>query len=305
MKSIRNLILKVAVAAILLCFAWQGNAISAMVTDQAGRQLNVPDDPQRVISLAPSITEIVFDLGQEKKLKGVTQFSDYPAAAKSLPRVGSYVRLDLEKIVALKPDLCLAVKDGNPRHIVEKIMVMGIPVYVLNPRNLDQTMDSITRIGSLLKADQRAHQLVKELTGRITHVRSRVSTATRQPRVFFQIDLNPMVSAGNNTLIHELIEMAGGINTTAGEDPYPRYSWEDILRLQPDIVVISAMAGGLNDRQLKEIWQEWDQLAAVKNDQVFVVEAGLFDRATPRLVDGLEILAQIIHPDLFHTGEKK
>ena len=304
MKHLRNLIIKVAIVAILACPAWQGEAISAMVTDQAGRQLIVPDDPKRVISLAPSITEIVYDLGQEQKLKGVTQFSDYPAAAKDLPRVGSYVRLDLEKIVALQPDLCLAVKDGNPRHIVEKIMDMGIPVYVIDPRNLAQTMDSITRIGTLLQAEERAHELVNELENRILRVRSQVEKATEQPRVFFQIDLNPIVSAGDNTLIQELIELAGGINTTAGKDPYPRFSWEDILLLQPDIVIISAMAGGLSDRQLMEIWQKWEQLSAVKNDRVFVVDAGRFDRPTARLVTGLETLAEIIHPDLFHAGMK-
>ena len=305
MEHLRNLIIKVAIVTILACPAWQGEAISAMVTDQAGRQLIVPDDPKRVISLAPSITEIVYDLGQEQKLKGVTQFSDYPAAAKALPRVGSYVRLDLEKIVALQPDLCLAVKDGNPRHIVEKIMDMGIPVYVIDPRNLAQTMDSITRIGKLLQAEERAHELVNELENRILRVRSQVEKATEQPRVFFQIDLNPIVSAGNNTLIQELIELAGGINTTAGKDPYPRFSWEDILLLQPDIVIISAMAGGLSDRQLMEIWQKWKQLSAVKNDRVFVVDAGRFDRPTARLVAGLETLAEIIHPDLFHAGVKK
>ena len=304
MERLRNLIIKVAILTILACPAWPGDAISAMVTDQAGRQLIVPDDPKRVISLAPSITEIVYDLGQEQKLKGVTQFSDYPAAAKDLPRVGSYVRLDLEKIVALQPDLCLAVKDGNPRHIVEKIMDMGIPVYVIDPRNLAQTMDSITRIGTLLQAEDRAHELVNELENRILRVRSQVEKATEQPRVFFQIDLNPIVSAGNNTLIQELIELAGGINTTAGKDPYPRFSWEDILLLQPDIVIISAMAGGLSDRQLMEIWQKWEQLSAVKNDRVFVVDAGRFDRPTARLVAGLETLAEIIHPDLFHAGTK-
>lgn len=286
-------------------FVWQHEASSATVTDQVGRQIIVPDNPQRVIALAPSITEIVFDLGQEHKLKGATQFSDYPVAAKSLPRVGSYVRLDLEKIVALQPDLCLAVKDGNPRHVVEKITAMGIPVYVLNPRNLDQTMDSINRVGSLLQAEQRAQQLVDGLSYRISHVRSQVEQTTKRPRVFFQIDLNPMVSAGNNTLIHELIELAGGINTAAGKDSYPRFSWEDILHLQPDIVVISAMAGGLHEQQLKKLWQEWKQLAAVQNDQVFVVDAGLFDRATPRLVAGLEILAKIIHPEMFRAGVQK
>jgi iron complex transport system substrate-binding protein len=301
----RNIIVQVMFVVLATLFVWQHEASSATVTDQVGRQIIVPDNPQRVIALAPSITEIVFDLGQEHKLKGATQFSDYPVAAKSLPRVGSYVRLDLEKIVALQPDLCLAVKDGNPRHVVEKITAMGIPVYVLNPRNLDQTMDSINRVGSLLQAEQRAQQLVDGLSYRISHVRSQVEQTTKRPRVFFQIDLNPMVSAGNNTLIHELIELAGGINTAAGKDSYPRFSWEDILHLQPDIVVISAMAGGLHEQQLKKLWQEWKQLAAVQNDQVFVVDAGLFDRATPRLVAGLEILAKIIHPEMFRAGVQK
>jgi iron complex transport system substrate-binding protein len=301
----RNIIVQVMFVVLATLFVWQHEASSATVTDQVGRQIIVPDNPQRVIALAPSITEIVFDLGQEHKLKGATQFSDYPVAAKSLPRVGSYVRLDLEKIVALQPDLCLAVKDGNPRHVVEKITAMGIPVYVLNPRNLDQTMDSINRVGSLLQAEQRAQQLVDGLSYRISHVRSQVEQTTKRPRVFFQIDLNPMVSTGNNTLIHELIELAGGINTAAGKDSYPRFSWEDILHLQPDIVVISAMAGGLHEQQLKKLWQEWKQLAAVQNDQVFVVDAGLFDRATPRLVAGLEILAKIIHPEMFRAGVQK
>jgi iron complex transport system substrate-binding protein len=164
-------------------------------------------------------------------------------------------------------------------------------------------MDSITRIGTLLNANQKARKLVSEMESRIAHVRTLVQQTTKQPRVFFQIDLNPMVSAGSNTLIHELIELAGGINTTAGKDSYPRYSWEDILVLQPDIVIISAMAGGLNDQQLKKIWQKWDQLAAVKNDLIFVVDAGLFDRATPRLVAGLETLAEIFHPDQVKAGD--
>jgi len=282
-----------------------GNILAGPVVDQVGRTLVVPENPRRVIALAPSITEIIYDLGQEERLVGVTQYSTYPPEAESLPRVGSYVRLDLEKIVALKPDLCLATKDGNPKHIVDKIVSLGIPVYVINPRNLQQIMDTITRLGSLLHAEQEAEELVSDMEKRIGQVRARVKKGDHRPRVFFQIDAEPLFSAGTDTFIHELIELAGGINTTAGEVSYPRYSWEDIIVLQPEIVMISSMAGGLTPEYLLNSWKKWNLLSAVKNDKVFVVDAELFDRPTPRLIDGLEVIAAIIHPELFIKRNNK
>jgi len=284
----------------ILTFLLQsGYAAAGPVIDQVGRTLVVPENPVRIIALAPSITEIIFDLAQERRLVGVTQYSTHPSEAESLPTVGSYVRLDIEKIVALKPDLCLAIKDGNPKHIIDKIVSLGIPVYVIDPRNLLQIMDTITRLGSLLHAEQTAAELVSDMEKRIRKVQEQVKKGRHKPRVFFQIDAEPLFSAGTNTFIHELIELAGGINTAAGENPYPRYSWEDILLLQPEIVVISSMAGGLSPEYLIRSWKQWNQLSAVNNDQVFVVDAELFDRPTPRLVDGLETIAAIIHPELF------
>ena len=279
--------------------------LAGSVTDQVGRTLMVPENPTRVIALAPSITEIIYGLNQGKRLVGATQYSTHPPEAESLPRIGSYIRLDIEKIVALKPDLCLAIKDGNPKHIVDKIVSLGIPVYVINPRNLQQIMDTITRLGSLLDAEQTAVELVADMEKRIGQVRTQVEKSRNKPRVFFQIDAEPLFSAGNDTFIHELIEMAGGINTAAGEDSYPRYSWEDILVLQPEIVVISSMAGGLSPEYLIKSWRKWNQLSAVNNNQVFVVDAELFDRPTPRLVDGLEVIAAIIHPELFTKSIKR
>lgn len=284
---------------LIYCLITVHGVYAGTVIDQVGRKVVVPDDPQRVISLAPSITEIIYDLGEEKRLQGVTRYSDYPAQAKALPKVGTYVHLDLERIVALKPDLCISTKDGNPKHIIEKISRLGIPVYAINPRSLEQTMDTITQIGSLLNAQEAAARLVSGMQQRITRVQSLVAQVNNRPRIFFQIDAEPLVSAGNNTFIHELIELAGGINTAAGNDPYPRYSWEDILILQPDIVIISSMAGGLDSEDLLGIWKKWSQLKAVLNEQVFVVDAGMFDRTTPRLVAGLETIAEIIHPELF------
>jgi iron complex transport system substrate-binding protein len=154
-----------------------------------------------------------------------------------------------------------------------------------------------------LNAEQAALKLVAEMQSRIARVETLVRKANHRPRIFFQIDAEPLISAGNNTFIDELIELAGGINTAAGKDPYPRYSWEDILILQPEMILISSMAGGLNPEQLVLTWKKWDQLAAVINDQIFVVDADLFDRPTPRLVDGLELIAEIIHPELFEQKE--
>lgn len=290
---------------LVLTFLLQaGGILAEQVTDQVGRTLIVPENPVRVIALAPSITEIIYDLGQEKRLVGVTQFSTYPSEAESLPRVGSYIRLDIEKIISLKPDLCLATKDGNPKHIIDKIVSLGIPVYVVNPRNLQQIMDAITSLGSLLHAKQAAAELVIKMEKRIGQVQARVKKGNRKPRVFFQIDAEPLFSAGTNTFIHELIELAGGINTTAGEVSYPRYSWEDIILLQPEIVLISSMAGGLEPEYLVKSWKRWALLSAVKNNQIYVVDAELFDRPTPRLVDGLETIAAIIHPELFIQSNK-
>ena len=160
-------------------------------------------------------------------------------------------------------------------------------------------MDAITSLGSLLHAKQAAAELVIKMEKRIGQVQARVKKGNRKPRVFFQIDAEPLFSAGTNTFIHELIELAGGINTTAGEVSYPRYSWEDIILLQPEIVLISSMAGGLEPEYLVKSWKRWALLSAVKNNQIYVVDAELFDRPTPRLIDGLETIAAIIHPELF------
>ncbi len=289
---------------LVLSFILQtGDILAGPVTDQVGRTLVVPDNPQRVVALAPSITEIVYDLGQEKRLVGATQFSTYPDGAKKIPRVGSYVRLDLEKIIALKPDLCLSSRDGNPKHIIDRIEEMGIPVYVIDPQNLNQTMETILLLGKVLQAEQTAVELVHNMRERITRVESLVATTQERPRVFFQIDAEPLVSAGNNTFIQELIELAGGLNTTSGEKPYPLFTWEDILILQPEIVIISSMAGGMSPVQLKKAWQRWPQLKAVSTNRIHVVEADIFDRPTARLIKGLETLAEIIHPELFHASE--
>lgn len=269
------------------------------LVDQAGRSVELPDRPQRVVSLAPNITEVVYALGCQELLKGTTQYSDDPPEAKKLPRVGSYVQLDVEKIVALKPDLCLAIKDGNPLHAVTRLEKLGIPVYVVDPRNLEGIMKMITGLGEVLNAGEPAARITGEMRSRAGRITSRITPAISRPRVFFQIDASPIVSAGSNTFIDELITLAGGRNLAGNRDGYPRFGWEELLRLDPEVAIVASMAGGFSVAELKAGWQRWPTLSAVKNRRLHVIDASLVDRPTPRLLDGLEAFAKIIHPEIF------
>jgi iron complex transport system substrate-binding protein len=287
----------------LLLIPWIGfhitGGLAGEVTDPLGRTLTVPDSPARVVALAPSVTEIVYALGQERRLVGVTEYSDSPPEAKALYRVGSYVKLDLERIVALKPDLCIAVKDGNPRDAVERLMSLGIPVYAVDPRSLDMVLSAITQIGDLLEAKDRAKALVNSLQDRMTRISNIVARANRHPKVFIQIGLTPIISAGTHTFIHELIARAGGINLASGETPYPRFSREQVLVMSPDIIVITSMARSSNFEQARTEWLQWPSLPAARDQRIFIEDANLFNRPSPQLVEGLEHLARLIHPELF------
>jgi iron complex transport system substrate-binding protein len=289
---------------VLLPFYDRFSEVSAqMVTDQIGRKVDVPDNPQRVISLAPNITEIIYALNRESLLKGVTQHCDFPAEAKRLPRIGSYVGLDLEKIVSLKPDLCIAIKDGNPKNVIDRLESLGIPVYAVDPRNLGSVMETIVLIGGLLGADKKAELLVKKMRLRVSHLMEMVAKTSHRPRVFFQIGTAPVVSVGTRTYIHELILLAGGINVTAGDTPYPSFSREQLIAFSPEIIIITSMEKSDALEEVLAEWNKWPQIGAVLNKRIYVADSDLFDRPSPRLIDGLELLVRLFHPDLFRNNK--
>ena len=269
------------------------------VTDIIGRVVKVPLSPRRVVALAPSITEIIFALGQQDRLKGVTRFSDYPSEALQLPKVGSYVHLDVERIAALKPDLCIGIKDGNPRTVVAQLEALNIPFYALHPMDLKSVMHSIEVIGDLLEAPVRSKQIVMDMRTRIEAVKAQVAKAGSRPRVFVQIGVSPIVSVGRHTFIDQLIELAGGTNAAGGISAYPRFSREQVITLAPEVMVISSMARAMVFEQVKAEWMQWPAIPAVQRGAVYIAPTNIFDRPTPRLVEGLEQMARYIHPQLF------
>jgi len=292
-------ILKIAAIAAGLALLAGSPADAKFVTDQAGRRVEIPDRPQRVVSLAPSITEIVFALGREQILKGVTSYSDFPPEASGLPRVGSYVRLDLERIIELRPDLCIAVKDGNPKAAVDRLQALGVPVYALDPRSVPTVIQAILEMGAMLNAEDRAERLVREMRSRIDRVTAKLVGTGHRPRVFFQIGDAPIVSVGTNTFAHELISLAGGHNVAAGSAAYPRFNREQVLALAPDVIVISSMDRAGSIERTRQEWGRWPSVPAVRSGRIHLVDSDIFDRPSPRLVEGLEQLAGFIHPEIF------
>jgi iron complex transport system substrate-binding protein len=229
----------------------------------------------------------------------VTTYSDFHPEAEKLPKVGSYVQLNLEKIVALKPDLCIAIKDGNPIAVARRLESLKIPVYAVNPRNLETVMQTVREIGGLFNVEEKSDKLVQSMNLRIQKVKSMVAKTTYRPRVFFQIGVSPIVSVGTHTFSHELIVLAGGKNLAEGPIAYPRYSVEQVLALSPDVIIITSMARAAVFKQVKAEWSRWPNMPAVRNHCIFIEDSNLFDRPTPRLVDGLELMIRLIHPELF------
>ncbi len=295
----RTIIITIVLLGVLL-FA-DTRAQGRTVTDQLGRTVTPPEYPERIVTLAPNIAEIVFSLGQGERIIGVSLFSDFPEAVKKIPKIGSYVNLDMEKIIALKPDLCIATKDGNPREEVLTLASMDIPIYVVNPCDLTSVMHTITEIGTLLNTEGRAAALVKHMRERVARVDALVGQTGYRPKVFFQIGVAPIVSVGSNTYIHELIIRAGGANVAEGPVAYPRYSREQVLALAPEVIIITSMERGRVFEKVRKDWARWTQLSAVKNDRIALVDSNILDRPSPRLVDGLELLLTIIHPELFEN----
>lgn len=272
--------------------------------DDMGRPVEVKAQPSRIVSLAPHITEILFDLGLGKKIVGVTQYSDYPEEAKNKERVGSYVKLNLEKIVSLSPDLVLATADGNPKAVVDRLTDIGIPVYVVNAKKIVDIYGNIRSIGEVTGKSKEAHAIAEKLEKRIIAAVDKVKGLVR-PRVFIQLGYSPLYTAGKNTFVDDLISLAGGLNI-AGEEKirYPVYSTESLLKREPQ-VIFSVLMGSEVDIKTDSFWKRWNTLPAVRDGRIYYVDPDIVNRPSPRIADGLELMARKLHPEAFEDSKRK
>jgi len=273
-------------------------ACARMVTDETGRRINITGVPQRIVSLAPGITETLYALGLDQQIVGVTTFCNWPVAALGKTRIGGFTNPSIEKIVSLKPDLIIATADGNRKDTVEKLERLRLPVYVTNPSDTKGVLNSILHIGEITNREKEARSMVAKFQKRLNTIAHQVRYK-RKPRVFFQIGLEPIITAGQGTLINEVIERAGGVNVARLDMAnYPRYSAEGIIGAAPEIIIFAPMVHDKEFTGVRRFWHKFRELPAVKNNKIYPMNADLINRASPRIVDAVEKMALILHPEI-------
>jgi len=265
-------------------------------TDEIGRQVSIPARPERIISLAPSVTEILFMLGAGDRLIGVTSHCTWPAEALAKPRVADLLNPNYERVLAANPDLVIASTAGNDRTAVLKLAELGLQVYVTAPRTLDAIWDSVLAIGRITGRSEAAAELVERGRGRLDLVRERLA-GLPSTRALFITWFDPLLVPGKNTFETSVLRSAGVDSISADVDEYyPRFSLEQILARQPEVILtVENMGQPLPD--LRHL-PGWRILEPVRKNRIHVLPEVL-QHPSPRVVEGVEDLARRLHPERF------
>ncbi len=267
--------------------------------DEVGREVVFPFPPQRIVSLAPNVTEILFSLGLDEEIVGVSIHCNFPEKAKTKVRVGSYISLDFEKITFLKPDLVIATGVGNTREMVDRLEKLGFPTYVIFPKNFNDVLKSIDHLGRLVGREKEAMGIIQRMKQRSQRV-IELTQGLSRPKVFLQIGEAPIVTVGKGSFADDLIYLAGGENIAGKEKGmYPRLGMEEILERSPEVILVTSMNPKADYQRVLQEWSRWKVIPAVKNGRVHLVDSDLIDRPSPRMIDGLEEIARILHPERF------
>ena len=272
------------------------------ITDQLGRVVKLKKAPQRIISLSPSNTEILFSLGLGDRIVGVDQYSDYPSEAKTKAIIGGFSTTNVEKVVALNPDLIVAGSIHQPK-VIPVLESLGFTVVGLDPKTIEEVLGAITLVGKITGEQATANQVVAGLSSRIKAVTDKTSnlSESRKPRVFYLVWTTPLMSSGNGSFQADLIQKAGGINIAQAINGFATISIEAVIAANPEVMITDdqSMSGGGANAQFINTDPRLANTAARKNNQVFTVTSGFISHSGPRLVDALEQFAKLIHPELF------
>lgn len=271
-----------------------GAATAATFTDALGRPVVLPETPARIVSLSPNVTETLFALEAADKLVAVTDACTWPEEAAQLPKVGQYADPSVEQILLYRPDLVIAAADMNRPQLVDRLESLGVPVYVVYPRSVTDTLETIQALGSITGHHKQADAIVRDFTDRLERVVK--NTAARPPvTTLICVMLEPLVVAGSQTMVGDILNYVGGRNPVPDKaGSYPTWTMEALLRLDPEVIIISAHPGQPDPGR----WlAAWPQLAAVRSGRIFEVEADWLHRPSPRLILGIEALARTLHPD--------
>lgn len=281
-----------SLATLLLSLLLCRTAFAIEARDDEGTLVALDSAAERIISLAPSLTELLFAAGAGTRIVGVVEFSDYPEAAQSLPIVGRHDLLDMERILQLQPDLIVAWQSGNPRASVNRLRALGLTVYIAEPKSLASIPSHIERLATLAGTEDSAAPVIEDFESRLEALTTEYSH--RSPvRTFYQVWDRPLISAGGNELIDDIIELCGGENIFADISLVaPKVSVEAVLTRDPQAIVASGM--DVERPEWLDEWLAWEQLSAVATGSLFFVPPELLQRHTPRALLGAQSMCEQI-----------
>lgn len=270
-------------------------AFPLVITDDAGRQVTIERIPERILSIAPSNTEMLFALGLADRVAGVDSYSNYPPEAAEKVQIGDYIDPDMEAIAAVEPDLIF----GTAAHmatVLPNLEALGLPTIIIEPTNLDEVLRGIDLMGEATGVPDRAYGLVCELQGRVDAVTSAIA-GTPRPRVFFELSPD-LFTAGPGTFVDDILTRAGGENIAAtAAEAWPQLSAEAVVSADPEVILLADHAAGVTPEDVSAR-PGWQAMSAVEDGRIVTVDPDLVARPGPRVVDGLEAVAAALHPDL-------
>ncbi|HXW56083.1 MAG TPA: helical backbone metal receptor [Candidatus Cybelea sp.] len=271
---------------------------SRMVTDEVGRRVVIPGDVRRIVSLAPNLTETVYALGLGDRLVGDTSYCDTPPEAKTKPHVGGPTNASVEAIVALRPDLVFATMI-NREETVDALAHLGIPVYTTDPHTVRGMIRSVDRMAEVLGAEKQGAALTAKLNTTLEELQARLATV-RPTRVLFVVWLDPLITVGENTFIADALRCAGAESVISSRQNWPQIGLEEVVRLQPDYIVLAASHTGEGSRTIQSLHSRavWRDLEAVESGRVAIISDEI-NRPSPALIDVIEQLARDLHPQAF------
>ncbi len=265
-----------------------GTAGGITVTDDFGRNVTLKNVPERIVSLAPSSTEILFAIGAGDRVVGVTDYCNYPKDAESRTRIGGVSTVSVEKVIALRPDLVIGCR-MNGKDVFERLQELGIPVAGLDAKDIDGVFADIMLVGKLTGEEANASAIVSDMKNRLDRIKAQTAHIKERPRVFYNI--GDLWTAGAGTFLNEIIEIAGGDNIAADKDGYYQMSLEELIDKNPQVIICDSGMGGMSPAY-EEIMKD-DRLKivdAVRNNRVYLIDGDLIDRPGPRIVNGVEII---------------
>jgi len=262
------------------------------VSDDTNTPLKLAAPAKRIVSLAPHVTELLFAVGAGKQVVGTVDYSDYPAAAKAIPKVGGYSKLDLEAIVALKPDLIIGWESGNHAASVQKLRSMGLPVYLTQPNKLEEIPSVLERFGKLAGTEVAAKQAARQFRERQAKLTSQYSHKPNVP-VFYQVWKQPLMTVNGKQIISDVLRICGGSNVFADLPILaPTVTAEAVIAINPEVILASGM--GQSRPDWVDDWRRWGSLTAVKRNNLYFIPPDLLQRHTPRILDGAEKLCHLL-----------